>query len=367
MSDQNLVNAGREALAQCWSEVAALAESGQMRDVLGDEELVAAIRRSVNSPTKTYRYVLPAQVLAKLVDPSLDSRCIQVSRGGVGAFDARSFAHEVIVPFDRANHNVLGGSEEPYVSKPLREPEVTDAYRRSKKNKSGWDDLSRVLQIVQERDDTDFTNRVLRQVLTEIHARLGGVHVVYPVPRRISLARALELLDAFFVERSGGDRFQAVTTALFLTLGRQFGIFTSVRRERVNSADTASGRIADIECVTDAGDIVFVVEAKDRELSITQLQDKIPGLRKHQVAEAFFVAAKGIAAPDEAAIKEIIDREFVSGQNVYITEFQPLARVVLALIGEAGRRRFLEQVGHQLDEFSDIQHRRAWATLLRGV
>ncbi len=367
MSDQNLANTGREALAQSWSEVSALAESGPLQNVLDDEQLVAAIRSSVNSPTKTYRYVLPAQVLAKVVDPSLDCRCLQASRGGPGAFDARSFAHDVIVPFDRANHNVLGGSEEPYVSKPLREPEVTAAHRRSKKNKPGWDQLAHVLQEVENRGDPEFTRCVLRQILVEIHARLAGAHVVYPVPRRISLERALALIDTFFEERSGGDRFQAVLAALFVALGRQFNIFSNVRRERVNAADAASGQIADIECLTESGDIVFAVEAKDRQLSITQLQDKIPGLREHQVTEAFFVAAKGMAAQDAAAIQETVDREFISGQNIYVTEFHPLARVVMALIGEAGRRSFLEQVGRQLDEFCDIQHRRAWAGLLRSV
>lgn len=77
-----------------------------------------AIKRSVNSKGKTYRYVLPTQLIAKAVNPTLDCRSVQATSGLNGAFDARSVCDEVIVPFDRDNENVLGGSTEPYANVP---------------------------------------------------------------------------------------------------------------------------------------------------------------------------------------------------------------------------------------------------------
>jgi len=367
MSDVSLVRNGQLILERIWNDVTSSAETGPIQDFLKDAELVDRIRRSINSPTKTYRYVLPTQLLAKLANSSLDCRCLQAQRGGPGAFDARTLAHQVIVPFDRANHSVLGGSAEPYVSKPLRDDEISPAHRRSKKNRSGWDDLVRVLQAIQDRADPRFTDAVFRQVLKEIYGRLATVRVVYPVPRRISLERTMELIEEYVLGRSGGDRFQATVAALFQAFGKHTGCFDHVRRQPINAADIASGQIADIECVTASGDIVLVVEAKDRELTITQLQDKIAGLRESQVSEALFVAARGVAPTDERAIRETIDREFVSGQNLYVTELRPLARVVLALIGESGRRLFLKCVGEQLNQFSDLPQRRAWADSLRAL
>jgi hypothetical protein len=63
-----------------------------------------------------------------------------------------------------------------------------------------------------------------------------------------------------------------------------------------------------------------------------------------------------------------VTKEFVSGQNVYITDLTTLCRTALALLGEQGRREFVQEVGVQLDRYrSDITHRRCWAQLLASV
>jgi len=122
-----------EILNEIWSEICQQAEQDQLQDWLTDETLLEDIRAAVNSKTKSYRYVLPTQIAAKLADLSLDARCIQVARGGSGAFDARTIAHKVIVPFDQANNSVLGGSSEPYVNNPLRILEISLSYANAQK------------------------------------------------------------------------------------------------------------------------------------------------------------------------------------------------------------------------------------------
>jgi hypothetical protein len=362
--EANFVDICRKTLAEAWERVRELSRGDPFPDFLDDSNLIERVRRSINSKTKTYRYVLPTQLVSKLANSELDCRCVQVTRGGRGAFDARTVAHQVVVPFDRDNERVLGGSAEPYVNNPLRIPEVSEKHRGAQKDQQGWDDLCAVLAEVERQSDSEFTSSVFHQVLKEVHARFSQVKVTYPVPHRISLERSLLLIDEFLAVRSRGDRFQAVTAALFLAAGRQFGLFSDLRRGKITAADTAAGMLADIECVEQSGQVVLVVEAKDRELTITQLQDKIPGLRHKRVSEVFFVAAQGLALADADRIRDLIAQQFVSGQNIYVTELVPLARVVLALMKEQGRRRFLELVGEQLDLYSDIDHRRAWATLL---
>ncbi len=51
----------------------------------------------------SYHYVLPTQLLAKCVDHRLDTHALQAGYDAAGAFDARTVAHGVIVPFDRAH------------------------------------------------------------------------------------------------------------------------------------------------------------------------------------------------------------------------------------------------------------------------
>src|SRR4030042_3121477 len=163
-------------LEKCWKilqKTWAKVSRPNFKSKLADEQLRKAIERSINSQTKTYRYVLPTQLVAKLADKSLDSRCIQASRGGAGSFDARSIAQEVVVKFDKENERVLGGSPEPYVSNPLRVSEVTSLYRTQQKDKKGWDDLCYVLESVEKKQSPQFTQIVFEEVLLTILKRLS--------------------------------------------------------------------------------------------------------------------------------------------------------------------------------------------------
>jgi len=126
----------------------------------------------------------------------------------------------------------------------------------------------------------------------------------------------------------------------------------------VTAADSATGMLADLECVSQKGEIVLAVEVKDGRLTI----------RDKKVSEIFFVAQQGIYPRDKASVADLLAREFVSGHNVYVMDLLRLSEVVLALLGEEGRREFLEAVGVQLDKYrSDIAHRRAWAELLANT
>ncbi len=347
-----------------WDRTCRLADEKKLEDWLHDSKLIRAARLSINSSTKTYRYVLPTQIVSKLADPSLDSRCVQASRGGRGAFDARTIAHAVVVPFDQANENVLGGSQEPYVNNPLRIPEISSDYRSAQRDPHGWDQLCLVFDAVEQKRKADFTLRVFRQVLTEIYKRLLTVRVVYPVPKRVSLRRTVEVIQEFLAEHSGGDRLLALSAALFTVIGKRFGLYSEVRRGRITAADQASGMLADLECVKKDGSIVLAVEVKDRQITISQLRAKIRSIREKQVSEIFFVA-QGTVAEEKAELESLIDHEFVGGQNVYVTDLLRLSRVSLALLGETGRRDFLKESADQLEKYhSDITHRWSWASIL---
>lgn len=364
----DLIAEGTKSLNRLWSETIDQAEKNKLQNSLSDADLINIIQVCVNSKTKTYRYVLPTQLIAKLVDPSLDCRCLQALRSGSGSFDARTVAHQVIVPFDQANEGVLGGAPEPYVNNPVRVLEVSEQYRAPQKNKDDWDKLCKVLSLIQNRNSRKFTEAILKQVLAEIYRRLEGVRVVYPTPSRISLAKCLKLITDYLGEQSGGDRLLALSSALFAVIGKRFRLYSNVRRAKITASDLATGLLADLECVTDKDKIVLTVEVKDKELTISQMRGKIRTIREKQVSEIFFIAQRGVAQDDKGQIRELIDKEFVSGQNIYITDMISLGQATLALLGDAGRKDFLREVGNHLESYkSDINHRRAWATLLASI
>ena len=307
----------RERLSLLWEEVASLdGEGGKAEEI--PSQLVEDIRSSINSKTKTYRYVLPTQLLAKCVDSDLDCRCVQKKRGGPGAFDARPVAHDVIVPFDRQEHSVLGGAAEPYLSKPLRCKEISATFREDKRDKSGWDALQRVLDAVEVAGNKDFTEAALIAVLSAIRERLKLVRISYSLPHRVSLDRATQVVDAFLSERTGGYRFESVIAALFDCLGQRFGLYASVRRSGVNAADSQSGAAGYVKCLDESGSVVAVIEAKDRGLTVRHVEDKLTALRESGIQEAFFVSSVSPGPSEGEELQGLIDTQYVAGQNIYV-------------------------------------------------
>ncbi len=326
--------------------------------------LCEAIKRCINSKTKTYRYVLPTQLLAKVKDPSIDCRSIQVASGIQGAFDARSLCHKVIVPFDKTHENVLGGSTEPYVSNPLRVPRITKEYREPQKDKEGWDNLCLVLDEVEKINDPNSTKSVFEQTLVEIYSRLSQVQVKYPIPTRIDLTSTINLIIEFISIPSGGDHPLAVSFAMFKSIGERFKLYDEVRRLKITSSDTSSGRVADIECLV-SGKIVLAIEVKDKILTIEQVKAKVDEARSQQVSELLFLAEQGVSSEEE--LQNLINHEYTIGQNIYELNLVRFLTSILILFGEAGRREFLINLGKTLDEYSDIKNRRKWAELLSSV
>ena len=215
------------------------------------EAIREAIERSINSRTKTYRYVLPTQLLAVLTDSTLDCRAIQEGSGLAGAFDARSLFPRVIVPFDRQNHNVLGGSTEPYVNNPLRIPAVLPQYSGPQKDKAGFKDLCNVLGYAHRHKSE--VGALFSAVLAAIARRLVGTHIIYPVPNRISLEQTMYVLESFLGSRSGGVRLQIVSVALFRCMGQLLNLFSKVRSGILMQQTRAQARLRTLSALRRTG------------------------------------------------------------------------------------------------------------------
>lgn len=361
--DVPLSVAARSALTAAW-DAAASDATPDLSDV--SEEVSEAIRLSVNSKTKTYRYVLPTHLAAKAANPSLDCRSVQANCGLIEAFDARSVCDDVVVPFDRDNQNVLGGSGEPYANNPLRIPAILSAARAAQRDKDGFDKLRLVLDYCQ--DQPEKAQQLLRIVMSHVYRRLAEVAFVYAVPNRVSLVHCRGVLAAFLSARTGGIRLQSVAVALFRTIGLRFGLFADVTSHNVNAADASTGSAADLECIAADQTVVMAVEVKDRQLVIRHVQDKLPAIRAKGIDELIFLVQNGVTATDADAVNELIAQQFATGQNIYVCEFKSFISAILVLFGGEGRRQFLKAIGEELDERkADLKHRQAWRDLLGAI
>lgn len=121
------------------------AEAGEQADLPGD--VTAAISRVMSRGSQvSHRYALATQVLLKLVVEDDDSRRLAQFSAIDGPFSARSFAKETLVAFQPVGRR-LGGSDDPYVSNPLRKDRLEDTLLAGK-GREGWTALFRVLAHV---------------------------------------------------------------------------------------------------------------------------------------------------------------------------------------------------------------------------
>ena len=101
-------------------------------------------------------------------------------------------------------------------------------------------------------------------------------------------------------------------------------------------------------------------------ITLQDVATAISKARRSNVTEVLF-AASSLEA-DTPAISERAQREFGLGINIYRLEIESLLRVVLAIVGEAGRHQFLTLVGEELnDRVTQPVHKLAWRDLLRNI
>ena len=93
------------------------------------------IRHILYSTHLTYRYILINAFLGKATNPEINPLCLQEKSPLMGAWDARTLCHKVLVPFERKRLNgALGGSNEPFLNKPARFTDLceSNAVRKGK-------------------------------------------------------------------------------------------------------------------------------------------------------------------------------------------------------------------------------------------
>lgn len=321
-----------------------------------------------NSGTVAIRYALLTQLLGKIADPSRDILTLQLAASIPGAWDARSFSTAVVVPWVTDNQNVLGTSQEPYASKPLRR-ERLERVMPNVRDKQGWEQLVELLDGLQDADHATLV-KAFRRVLNALVRRLAGQSFGYAIPQRISLPAMSKMLTEFLDTPSGGLRPLAVTTALLRTIGEALGLFSRVEGQGINEADVAGGAPGDVVCYCsdDPTRICLVVEVKDMDLTLAHVQSST---RKAKQADlgltSLLFAVPSTRSSDHEAIEALTRREWASGLNVYMTGVVPLMEASFMLLGEAWRVNLVREIAAELDDRQDQPARRSWHDLLINI
>ena len=354
----------RGILNEEWKEICN--QEGEAGSQEVSAEICARITELLQSEAVSFTYSLPTQLLGKVTNPELDCLCLQAGENEESQWDPRGFAASVIVPWVGENENVLGTSQDPYVSNPLRQARVVPNPPNVRTNTLPcWQALYDILSDVEERNDPQYTLAVFREVLRRTHEILKGRQFSYPRLTRISLEQTLYLVRRLLESSREGEHGMSLAAALFKVIGRNFGLWDEVVRQASTTADRASGMTGDLEC-RNSGKLVYAVEVKERTLRHADVIAFDEKLSRSELTEAL-INAPGVHSSDTDEVRNRIRLMWGRGINLYNATIEQLAFVTLSLAGEDARLQFVTEVGNQLNEFGRPSGKAAWRDLLKSI
>lgn len=311
----------------------------------------------------TYKYILFTAILSKATDASINPLCLQKGSTLPGAYDARTVCHNVIVKFEMETlEKAMGGSNEPFLNKPARFPELSkdNAVRRGN-DKLILDSLCDNLPTISTSADA---YACLVYLLTKLIAIRDAKNSLtqFSIPDDANLPSKLMT----FIERALEHSYEGEILTLLVA-----GIYhlrfhrptDLVEVHPVNQSGASSREISDLDVYAD-GKLISSNELKDKDYEETDVRhaaDKVltAGGNRMLFIEGPRASASGNFVADIE--KEYTSRNFMLriiayqlffASNVGSLEIIDCQEYVRFILQTARDTKFKEEVITYLDELA---------------
>jgi hypothetical protein len=336
-----------QILQREWNNVQSSNESQYV-----DQHIRERIKHVFDGSLLTYRYILLTNILGKATNPDIHMRSMQAGENidvhpleAEGAYNARSLGHKVIVEWEKENGERLGGSNEPFLNKPARDPEF--ALENAARSQSAQERLYNLLETLEEKTnagDIDPLN-VLRQALYEF-LQLEPQTVDYEDPSEVPYRELEPLVKQYISTSGGGERLAAVAAGVYRTYYSQAGDGWMIDAEHANTADEFSKSAGDVEVFREDS-LVRAAEVKDKPAERSDIQHAITKAREAELGEYLFVLGSGWQSQSE---KQAALDDIESAPIELIVVYPDELLSVLKFVGDAGRVEFTRVVGEYLND-----------------
>ncbi|NVK27060.1 MAG: restriction endonuclease, SacI family [Flavobacteriia bacterium] len=312
-------------------------DKGKAKEILkgalnGDCEFYDRLSRKIRfvlfGGHKTYRYILINALLAKATNEAINPLCLQAGSELKGAYDARSLCHSVLVPFEREHlHNVLGGSNEPFLNKPARFPELsmTNAVRAGRDRAI----LAALCYILPRISSDKVANQYLtcalgflKERIVELKALEDGTIKVDPTS--VELYRFIKHLNQKSFE---GEIPVIIIGTLERAFYLQFKGEYSVKTHKVNQSGASSKEVGDID-VFKKGEFLTATEVKDKSFTAADVEHAFNKILRVGGASGQFIYGSE-ADFDETSINEIVEKFDDKGFLTLVLDVMMYSRMLI--------------------------------------
>jgi hypothetical protein len=359
---------GYEELEKLWREIEGIdVKNLDKVTFIDDSDLINKIRSIIRGETVSYRYALLTQLLAKVVDPNVNALALKKSAGIQGAFDARSFCKETVVKFERNYlENILGGSSDPYVSKPLRHEMISLDVIKEIRDKEGWKALYEILKKVEDKRDVEFARNVLKQALLEVRKLQAEAwaSMQISISRSPTLTELVDAINEFLAKPSEGARVQAVVYALLRVINNRIKAFKDIKVAKSTVADKFAGKVTDIECIGESGKVEIGVSVTEL-LDDNKLEEELNKCIRKGVGKLILIARKiGLSQDARAKLDNFMRSNKI---DVVIEDLACFVRIFTTLLNSESRSDLMREIAETLKELGYLSHLRDWIDILKRM
>lgn len=262
----------------------------------------------------TYKYILVTALASKATDETINPLCLQVKSELPGSYDARSICHGVIVRYDLdILGKALGGSNEPFLNKPARFPELstTNAVRKGR-DQNILNKLCSDLPLIDssEKAFEGLTYALYKLLLTKAEKEKMTDFSIDAGDE--SVAKLLAFISTLLEENHEGEVLTLVVAGLYDQFMSDKEDYT-VEVHPVNQAGASSKEISDLDIYLNGSHYV-ANELKDKAFVDTDMihaADKVMTTGKRHMN--FIVGRHGGADPDVISdcVNTYLERGFV--------------------------------------------------------
>ncbi|PTT31051.1 restriction endonuclease, SacI family, partial [Pseudomonas sp. HMWF021] len=302
----------------------------------------------------TYRYILFTNLLAKATNSKVNGIALQAGAPIVGAYDARSLCHNVVVSFDRDPEKLagkLGRSNEPFLNKPARYPTLStnNAVRR------GYDAsiLTKCIDILSSLRNSEDALAALEDVVYYTMMRESLVAEAIPLDGDAAIHEVLtKFAEMALTSSNEGESCAIIGGIAFWFLVQSDGRPCTVKVHPVNQAGTSSLEVLDIDISIAGQGLVHSIEVKDKPFTQNDVDH---AARKVQAAGLdrflFLCGPQAGQLPTGSQLIDLVEVVALRGVKVSFVDVRQFFSVALGLaVRELDAVEVWEQVVTIMDE-----------------
>ena len=295
----------------------------------------------INGTHKTYRYILITALLAKATNSKINPLSLQAKAEIIGAYDARSLCHSVLVPLEsELLDRSIGGSNEPFLNKPARYQTVSLSNPvRAGKDKKLLENLYTVLsEIKTSKEALESLHISIKYVLEKSSIHNKALSIISN--SNDSYLKIIEFIQ-IFVDKSIEGQVAAITTGTVLSLYYDSHDGYKVITHPVNQSGASSKEVADIDIKKD-GLIFKAFEIKDKAFSKYDAEHSAIKASKYGLKSIIFIIGKNIKYESiflDNISKEILDKTNI---NVIFIDIINFTKSIIAISGNNNFGKFVE-------------------------